>query len=166
MFQPTAQRVLTAEQIRYIALAHGFGIILCVLAFWGFWLLSLVANYFGLVYTTTGGQELPSRVILWMAVIVSALGALLFWPRFSRALLLSRRGRVEVGTVRRRLGVTWRGIETILVSYTVDDHAYAIKLGESFRTFAVGDRVRLAFDPEKPQRAMLADQVFDGKVGS
>ena len=165
MFQPSAQRDLTVSQVRYIALANGFGTLVAVGAFWGMWLLVLIASYFNLEYKSRAGTTISATSLLWLAVIITVLGALWLLPTFWRAVYLARRGLVEVGTVRRRLGVTWRGIETILVTYTIDNRAYAIKRGEAFRTFAVGERVRVVFDPEKPQCALLADQVFDGKVG-
>ncbi len=135
-----------------------------------FWLLTGVAftlELFGLQLARRRfGREtvLEAKWLLLIALVITLLSLLFVAPRVWRALYLARVGQVAKGTVRRRLGVTMRGFDTILISYSVEQQAFTTKIGVNPQEFSSGLSVPMIYDPAKPRLAMPQDYLFPRNV--
>jgi hypothetical protein len=163
------RRPLTWEILRHILWQmDGYG----SLAVGVMWLLTIVTvtlDFLGvqIVRRQIVGENsvlTPGMALAFAAVVTFAA---LFWypPKLWRALHLARVGQRVNGTVRRMLGVTIHGFETILVTYTVEQKSYTAKFGVDAEKFAVGAPAAILYDPNRPRAALLQESVLPPKVG-
>lgn len=153
-----ASRPLTTKTIFHVLwkFAGSAGMVLAVV--WGLALLAFVLEMFGMKLTRSRlgmESEIPASVAVGVAVAFSLVLVPLIASKLWRGFHLARVGQITSGTVRRRLGVTFHGVDTIVVSYMVDKKAYSAKIGVGLHEFAVGATLPVLYDPARPQCATL-----------
>lgn len=162
-----ANRLITSAIRNYILWKLAGSAALVSGAFWVLTLVAFVLERFGLQlvrYRFGQEQTLDATWLCWTAVGVTLLSLFFVAPRVWRALYLARIGQASKGTVRRRLGVTLQGFDTILISYMVDEQAFTAKIGVNPQEFSSGLSVPMIYDPVNPRRAMPQDYLFPSNV--
>jgi hypothetical protein len=138
--------------------------ILLAAVFWALAIAVVIAESFGFklrVRRLIGlSKVLDSRTALVIAAVVTAIALILAGPLVARAMRLSKVGVQVLGSIRRKLGVTWRSFETMLISYTFNNQAHTFKAPLGDHDDAVGTQVQVIVDPQAPRRAMLREYVF------
>jgi hypothetical protein len=138
-----------------------------ILAVWSLAATAGVFEVFGykLSYRRFGQlREVDAKFTGVMAIIVTVVGLFWYGPRVWRALYLARFGHRHNGTVRRKLGVTLYGFDTVLVSFTVADKVYTAKYGVKMNEWDVGASLPLLYDPAAPARSLPQWQVLPPRV--
>jgi hypothetical protein len=163
------RRPLTWEILRHILWQMGGYGSLAVGVLWLLTIVTVTLDFFGiqLVRRQIVGEDsaLTPAMALAFAAVVTAVAVLWYPPKIWRALHLARVSQRVNGTVRRMLGVTIHGFETILVTYTVEQKSYTAKFGVDAEKFAVGAPAAILYDPHRPRVALLQESVLPPKVG-
>lgn len=159
MLQPPP-RELTPEIRNHILWMVGSTPVFFVVGFWTLYGVALALDAVGYTLMSWRGTPIGPEGALFMAGVVTAFALLWTPPKLMRAFHLATDGVEATGTVRRKLGVTLKGIETVQVSYTYDSQVYTAKYGVELNELGPGATVNLIVDPVKPSRSLLRRHVF------